>query len=188
MPASTRRDEILNASSAELARALAAGRAFDPATALAGWTYHGTSLGLPAWIERLTWKTFAKAFVRDPDNHGAEVRGWNVRCQQATPPTWQPRRSRDGVPVAFGHFAVVTDATSGSVLLDYGRGGNRRHDPVGAVRDPLVALDDDATILLGRSLVAIASRVLSTPSFFLLERGSRVEHVAHPPRARYAAA
>lgn len=180
----TTRDQILHASNADLARALAAGRAFDPAV-IAGWTYHGTSLGLPAWIERLTWKTFAKAFVRDPDNH---VRGWNVRCQQATPPTWAPRTRSNGIPVTFGHFAVVTDATSGSVLLDYGRGGNRRVDPVGAVRDPLVALDDNADLLLGRSLVAIAGRTLSTPSFFLLERGSPVAHVAHPPRARYAAA
>lgn len=177
------RETILHASNAELARALDAGRAFDPA-AIAGWTYHGTSLGLPAWIERLTWKTFAKAFVRDPDNH---LRGWNIRCQQGTPPTWQPR-TRAGIPVTFGHFAVVTDATSGSVLLDYGRGGNHRADPVGTVRDPLVALDDNADLLLGRSLVAIAGRTLSTPSFFLLERGSRVTHVAHPPRARYAAA
>jgi hypothetical protein len=188
MTTSTRtrtRDDILHASNPELARALAAGRPFDPAAALAGWTYHGTSLGLPAWIERLTWKTFAKAFVREPDN---QIRGWNIRCQQATPPAWQPRRTRDGTPVTFGHFAVVTDATSGSVLLDYGRGGNRRHDPVGAVRDPLVALDDDAHLLLGRSLVAVAGRTLSTPSFFLLERGSRVEHIARPPRPRYAAA
>ncbi len=176
------RDAILHASSAELARALAAGRAFDP-DAIAGWTYHGTSLGLPAWLERLTWKTFAKAFVREPDD---QVRGWNIRCEQATPPTWRPRM-RAGAPVTFGHFAVVTDATSGSVLLDYGRGGNRRVDPVGAVRDPLVALDDHADLLLGRSLVAVAGRTIATPSFFLLERGSRVAHVAHPPRAGYAA-
>lgn len=179
----TTRETILRATNADLARVLAAGRAFAPAD-VAGWTYHGTSLGLPAWIERLTWKTFAKAFVREPDNR---VRGWNIRCEQATPPTWRPR-TRAGTPVTFGHFAVVTDPTTGSVLLDYGRGGNRNFDPVGAVRDPLVALVDDATLLLGRSLVAIAGRTLPTPSFFLLERGSRVEHVAHPPRPRYAAA
>jgi hypothetical protein len=182
MPPSTR-EQLLAASNADLARALAAGRAFD-LDAIAGWTFHGTSLGLPAWLERLTWKTFAKAFVRDPDNR---VRGWNVRCLQATPPSWRPR-TRAGAPVTFGHFAVVTDTTSGSVLLDYGKGGNRTVDPVGALRDPLVALDDNADLLLGRSLVAIAGHTVSTPSFFLLERGSRVEHVAHPPRPRYAAA
>jgi hypothetical protein len=51
---------------ARLARPrLAAGRRID--REFAGWTFHGTSLGLPSWLERLTWKTFAKAFVRDPD-------------------------------------------------------------------------------------------------------------------------
>jgi hypothetical protein len=180
MTTSIDRDHVRRAGAAELARLLAAGRAFDPA-ALAGWTFHGTSLGLPAWIERLTWKTFAKAFVREPDN---TIRGWNVRCQQATPPTWQPRR-RDGVPITFGHFEVVLDR--GMVLLDYGKGGNRRTDPVGAVRDPLIALDDRGELLLGQSQLAIAGRRVATPSYFLLERGSRVEHVAHPPRRSHAA-
>jgi hypothetical protein len=169
------RDQLLDASGATLARALADGRRLDPAR-LAGWTYHGTSLGLPAWLERLTWKTFAKAFVREADGR---IRGWNVRCRQATPPTWQPR-TRGGAPVTFGHFLVV-DGGDG-VLLDYGRGGNRALDPVGAVRDPLVALDDDGDRLLGRSLVSVAGRHLPTPSYFLLERGSPVTHVAVPPR------
>ncbi len=175
------RDEILDASNRELARLLATGRHFDPAT-LAGYTFHGTSLGLPAWIERLTWKTFAKAFVREADG---QIRGWNVRCEQANPPTWRPRSSR-GVPVTFGHFVVDDDG--GGVILDYGRGGNRRSDPLGAVRDPLVALDDRGDRLLGRSDLAIAGRRLATPSYFLLERAAAIEHVATPPRARYARA
>jgi hypothetical protein len=37
--------------------------------------------------------------------------------------------------------------------------------------------------LLGRTLLAVAGRQLPTPSYFLLERGARVEHVASPPRA-----
>ena len=167
------RDTLLHASNAELARALATGRRFDPAT-LAGWTYHGTSLGLPAWIERLTWKTFAKAFVREPDNR---LRGWNVRCEQATPPTWRAR-TRAGVPVTFGHFEVVRDPRTNNVLLDYGKGGNGALDPVSAVRDPLVALDERGDFLLGQSLLAIAGRRISTPSYFLLQRGTPVVHVA----------
>jgi hypothetical protein len=178
MPTAATRDALLHASNAALARALAAGRAFPPA-ALAGWTFHGTSLGLPAWIERLTWKTFAKAFVRDPDTPGHDrIRGWNVRCVQAVPPTWRPRLDRTGAPVTFGHFEVVADAATGAVLLDYGKGRNGRLDPVGAVRDPLVALDADATLLLGQSLVSIAGRHVATPSFFLLERAAPVTHVA----------
>lgn len=167
------RDQLMAVSVRELGRTLATGLAFDPAT-LAGWTYHGTSLGLPGWIERLTWKTFVKAFVREPDGR---VRGWNVRCEQGDPPTWRPRR-KAGVPVTFGHFLV--DGRSG--VLDYSRGGNRRGDPVRAVRDPLVALDDRGDRLLGRTLVAVAGRQVPTPSFFLLERGAPVEHIAMPQR------
>ena len=174
------RDTILHASNAALARALADGRPFAP-VALAGWTFHGTSLGLPAWIERLTWKTFAKAFIRDPDTHDRDrIRGWNVRCLQSVPPTWRPRTDRTGTPVTFGHFEVVADAATGAVLLDYGKGGNGRLDPVSAVRDPLVALDADATLLLGQSLVSIAGRHIATPSYFLLERGTPVTHIARP--------
>ena len=110
--------DLRHASGPALARALAAGRRIDPES-LAGWTFHGTSLGLPSWLERLTWKTFAKAFVRDPDG---TVRGWNVRCQQADPPRWRPR-TRRGVPVTFGHFTVVDEADG--LVLDYGRGGDR---------------------------------------------------------------
>lgn len=169
--------DLRHASGPALARALAAGRRIDPES-LAGWTFHGTSLGLPSWLERLTWKTFAKAFVRDPDG---TVRGWNVRCQQADPPRWRPR-TRRGVPVTFGHFTVVDEADG--LVLDYGRGGNRRLDPVAALRDPLVALDDTGDRLLGRSLIAVGARRLPTPSYFLLVRGARVEHVATAPGAR----
>ncbi len=47
----------------ELAAVMASGRRFDP-DAVAGWIYRGTSLGLPALVERLTWVKFAKAFHR----------------------------------------------------------------------------------------------------------------------------
>lgn len=172
-------EQLLRATGAELADALARGRRVEPAS-LAGSVFHGTSLGLPAWIERLTWKTFAKVFVREPDG---VVRGWNVRLEQGTPPTWQPRR-RHGAPVTFGHFEVVDDGDR--LVLDYGRGGNRAGDPIAALRDPLVALDDGGDRLLGRSLVALAGRTLPTPSYFVLVRAGSVEHVARPPRARTA--
>lgn len=131
-----------------LAAAFAAGRRFDP-RAITGWIYRGTSLGLPAWLERLTWTRFAKAFVPE--------RGWNVRCEQAG--EWRPR-TRRGRPITFGAFAIV-DGASG-VELQY------THMPL---RDPLVALDDRADTLLGRSLVRVGPLELPTPSYFLLERG-----------------
>jgi len=136
----------------KLAAAMAAGRAFDPA-ALGSSTYRGTSLGLPRWLERLTWKRFAKTFV------GA--RGYNTRIEQTG--AWRPMLRR-GAPITFGHFAVVVER--GVVVLDYS--GER--GPLGALRDPLVALDDRADLLLGRSLLAVAGRAIPTPSYFLLER------------------
>ena len=40
----------------------------------------GTSLGLPALVEKLTWKTFQKTFYRDPRT--GRLLGWNVRLEQ----------------------------------------------------------------------------------------------------------
>ncbi len=151
--------ELNRLSNDELAEVMASAPTFDPAT-LAGSVYRGTSLGLPGWIERLTWKKFAKAFAREGDH----VRGWNIRVEQdSLELPWRPRR-RAGAPITFGPFAVKV--TSTGVVLDYNvRGGLMR-----ALRDPLIALDADADLLLGRSLLAIGSRRLPTPSFFTLER------------------
>jgi hypothetical protein len=127
------------ASQADLAALLAGGHPFDPA-ALAGRVYHGTSLGLPAWIERLTWKRFAKCFARD------SRRGWNQRVVRG-----RLRR--------YGWFDVTT--RDGTVVLDYG-----------VLRDPLVSLRaGSADLLLGRSLLALGVATVSTPSYFVLERG-----------------
>ena len=145
----------------ELARAMAAGRAFDPA-ASAGWSSRGTSLGLPHLIERLTWVKFAKAFHRDP---GASfVRGWNVRCEQdRLDAPWRPQL-RGGIPITFGDFVV--ESTARGVVLDY----RVDRTPLRVLRDPIVALDDAASVLLGRSLVALGPACLPTPAYFLLER------------------
>jgi hypothetical protein len=151
-------------SSRELAAAFAAGHRFDP-QAIAGWIYRGTSLGLPAWIERLTWTKFAKAFHRDGDR----LRGWNLRIEDdGLDRPWRPRLRR-GRAITFGHFDIVD--RDGAVVLDYatGRGVLR------VLRDPLVALDDRADTLLGRSLVQLGRATIPTPSYFLLERGERVQ-------------
>jgi len=156
-------------SSAELAAVMASGRPFDPA-AVAGWVYRGTSLGLPGLVEKLTWIKFAKAFHRD----GAGIRGWNVRVEQdGLDRPWRPKLRRDR-PVTFGPFDVVEER--GAVVLDYRRAGG----VLRALRDPLVALDDHADVLFGRSLLAVAGRMLPTPSYFLLERDARVTDVRAP--------
>lgn len=160
LPAAPTREALLAASPAALAAILAAGHPVAPEQ-LAGAEYLGTSLGLPAWLERVTWKTFAKAFVAD----GSRVRGWNVRVDQRAP--YAPRIRR-GRPVTFGHFVVVREGDT--ALLDYGA-GSHRPDPLRVLRDPLVALEPgSADRLLGCSLVDLAGVRLPTPSYFLLER------------------
>ncbi|MBM4361411.1 MAG: hypothetical protein FJ104_01930 [Deltaproteobacteria bacterium] len=143
------------------------------------------SLGLPALVERLTWKTFVKVFHRDP---GGSLRGWNVRLvQRGLDGPLEPRLRR-GVPVAFGHYRVVTGeavpgAPPGALLLDYGLGGNAPWDPVSRLRDPLVSLGPGAP-LLGTSLVAVGARLVRTPSYFLLEDRGRLElPIVSPPRS-----
>lgn len=160
------------------------GHPIDP-DSLAGWAYRGTSLGLPPLVERLTWKRFQKAFVRDPG--AAAVRGWNVRLVQGTDPEAksEPLRAH-GVPRTFGHFAVAPVRDRGvphgydrGLLLDYGCGHAPTLDPMSRLRDPIVALRaGDPTLLLGWSYLAVAGRAVGTPSFFLLEREHPVEHVA----------
>lgn len=158
----TTTSDLLAASRADLERAMARGHAFDPA-ALDGVVYRGISLGLPAWVERLTWKKFAKAFRRDADGR---LRGWNHRIvQDGLDRPWRPMLKR-GRPVTFGRFEVITDARGG-VVLDY-RGAELA---LRTLRDPLVALSAGATeLLLGRSLLDVGVTTLGTPSYFVLER------------------
>lgn len=166
----------------ELHRALAAGDPIEE-SALEDVEYHGTSLGLPALVEKLTWKVFRKAFHRDPDT-GA-LRGWNVRLDQTTS---QPRM-RHGEPHTFGHFLVRSmngyrmplrhgkrvSRPSGR-MLDYGAGGNGL-DPVALLRDPVVAVRvGDPSLLLGWSYLDMGAFRACTPSFFTLERLGPLTH------------
>lgn len=152
---------LLPLSPAALARRMAEGHRLPADQLPLGW-YRGTSLGLWAWVERLTWKTFAKTVVRDPEG----LRGFNVRLEQDG--LGAPPRPRGPRPVVFGHYGVV-DAPGG-LLIDYGLGGGPRLDPGRLVRDPLVALrPGDPTLLLGRSLLDLGLGWAPTPSFFLLE-------------------
>ena len=169
------RADLLSASRSELRALLQAGHPLS-ADELAGWTYRGTSLGLPGWVDRLAWKTFAKAFLADEQG----VRGWNVRVEQDRAElTPQLRR---GAPITFGHFRVVPaagpDLPRGALLLDYGQGANARLDPLSCVRHPLVALaPGDPTRLLGWSYLSLGGLRLGPPSYFLLERAEPVSYV-----------
>jgi hypothetical protein len=180
-------NKLLDANQAELTEALHAGFAVDP-SALDDTEYRGISLGIPGVIEKLTWKTFKKVFHRDPER--GVLRGWNVRMkQQGIDGPWVPMTKR-GQPLTFGHFEVVPagaepvpQGCERGLLIHYGRGHNRRLDPVGRLRDPIVALEEgSAERLLGWSYLDIAGRHVKTPSFFYLERDMPLSHTAYPPR------
>ncbi len=178
--------EWLALDGAGLAEALGQGHPVSP-QALDDSRYLGISLGLPGWVDRMAWKTFEKDFHRDPTT--GLLRGWNVRLEQTG---WQEEpvaRTRKGLPVTFGHFSVVSgregrrpEPAPGSLLLDYGAGGNAPWDPVGLLRDPLVAVSSDSMDeLLGWTWLDLGLGTLGTPSFFLLRRVGRLEKTVPRP-------
>jgi hypothetical protein len=178
--------ELINADRATLRGLLASGHPIDP-DAIAGWQYRGTSLGMPGLVDQLAWKTFVKAFHRDPG--AAQVRGWNVRIRQTGLLGPIEPLLRAGKAFVFGHFRVETphgyrmpDGTNRGLLLDYGQGGNPPLVPTNLLRDPIVALDaGNADLLLGWSYLDLGIVNVPTPSFFLLERHTPVaEPVAAP--------
>jgi hypothetical protein len=173
--------DLLGLGRRQLMDLLRGGHPIDP-RALDDTEYHGVSLGLPGFVEALTWKKFKKTFHRDPAT-GA-LRGWNVREEQnGLDAPWIDRRDTAGAPLTFGHYQVV-EARSAKVpkgcdrglLIDYRvDGGAMRR-----VRDPIVALSpEDPTLLLGWSYLDLGFTHLGTPSFFSLTRGGRLGHVAH---------
>jgi len=182
------RDDLLTMSRPELLAVLRNGHPIDPRD-LDDTEYAGISLGLPEVVERLTWKKFKKTFHRDP--RSGALRGWNVRIQQdGLDRPWVPMY-RGGEPKTFGHYQVV-DPTGvpmpadchGGLLIDYGRGGNRRFDAIGLTRDPVVAVNPgSAELLLGWSYIELGFTRFGTPSFFSLERDGELTHHVAPPIA-----
>jgi hypothetical protein len=178
-------DELIDADRRTLRDLLAGGHPVDP-DALAGWQYRGTSLGMPAFVDQLAWKTFVKAFHRDLG--AGFVRGWNVRIAQTGLLGPIEPLVKGGRPFTFGHFRVVDPhgyrmppGCDRGLLLDYGLGGNPALDPTRRLRDPIVALNaGSADLLLGWSYLDLGLFNVPTPSFFTLERH---EPVAEPVRA-----
>ncbi len=171
---------------AELAELLARGYSIE-ASELDDTEYSGVSLGLPRLIERLTWTKFIKTFHRDPQT-GA-LRGWNVRVVQTplSDPRWEPQLKKDGSPKSFGHYEVkelsdyqVPSALTRGLMIDYTSGASAL-SPMSRVRDPIVALKPGHTeLLLGWSYLDLGGLRLKTPSYFVLQRGGPLSHIAHP--------
>lgn len=179
-------DDFLTMDNRRLMAELCAGAPIDPA-ALDDTEYRGVSLGLPAFIEKLSWKTFQKTFHRDVET--GDLRGWNVRLVQNGLHAPCVPKEKKGEPFTFGHYRVVsTDRRTLPVrceqglLIDYGQGGNGRLDFIGRVRDPIVAVNEgSAELLLGWSYLELGFAQLKTPVFFTLERVGPLRHKASPP-------
>ncbi|MCB9743977.1 MAG: hypothetical protein H6741_28240 [Alphaproteobacteria bacterium] len=179
-------DALLPLSPKALLKILQEGHPIEP-SALRNREYRGVSLGIPAWVERLAWKTFMKTFAWDAER--GVLHGWNVRMQQTGLDGEQVFMEKAGAPFTFGHYRV-TDAQSSparlgcrrGLLIDYGQGGNGL-DPTSLVRDPIVALEPgNPERLLGWSYVDLGPLSFGTPSFFLLDKPRPLSHHAQPPR------
>lgn len=168
---------------------LAEGHPIDP-RALDDSEYRGVSLGLPRFVEALTWKKFKKVFHRDPLT--GLLRGWNVRLEQNMLDGPCVPRLRHGTAVTFGHYRVVDPKayrmpanSAGGLLIHYGLGNNSLLDPMRFVLDAIVAVNPgDAKLLLGRLYVGVGPLRIPTPSYFTLEYECPLRDVVRPGAAR----
>jgi hypothetical protein len=173
---------LRRASWRELRERIATGHPVDPA-ALEGWAYRGTTLGLPRVIERLSWQTFQKTFYREPVS--GRLLGWNVRLHQDGLGAPSRPLVKRGVPVTTWHYEVLPPGDLATprgfdrgLVIDYSRGHNPALDPIRFSKDPLVALEPgNADVLLGVTWVSLGPVRLETPTYFVLEREHRLDHV-----------
>jgi hypothetical protein len=153
-----------------LHRALKRGHPIDE-RALDDVEYQGITVGVPRFVEKLTWKTFTKTFHRDPKT--GELRGWNVRMEQTGVDGPAVPKMKGGVPFTWGHYRVYPEGRG--LMIDYGVPGNPFF--VSRMRDPLVAIEkDDPSVLLGVSYFDLGLFRLLTPTYFVLVRRGPIAH------------
>jgi hypothetical protein len=139
---------------------------------LAGWEFRGTNT--PAWARLAGIQKFIKGMFRDGDGG---VYGYNCPVVQSGLDAPWLALPDDAAPRRFGFYRVTAvdptardNAYLHAVLLDYGRGGNRRLDPTRGLRDYLVQVDAaDDDLFLGKAYYALGPLRVAT-SFFVLER------------------
>jgi hypothetical protein len=142
---------------------------------LVGWEFRG--INHPAWARLAGIKKFVKGFYRGDDGR---VMGYNCPVvQNVLDGRWHTKPS-DTAPKRFGFYQVAAvdptardNAYLHSVLLDYGKGGNKIWDPSAGLRDYLVQVDPtNPDLFLGKAYYALGPlRVHS--NFFILERFRR---------------
>jgi hypothetical protein len=141
--------------------------------ALVGWEFRGINHmplnNLVPFAELTGIKKFVKGFFRTEDGR---VMGYNRAVK---------RNALDGrfdiSDVRYGFYEVApVDATAKdnkylhSVLLDYGKGGNKVYDPTSLLRDYVVQVDkNNPDLFLGKAYGAVGPLRIPT-NFFILER------------------
>lgn len=157
----------------ELERVMLRGEPPEP-DELAGHEWRG--MNVADFTKVLGIKKFIKGFYK---NAAGQLYGYNVPVVQdaLTDPWSKVVKKGGGEARPFGFFRVdpVDPATRdnaylGSLLLDYGRGGNHDLDPTSRLRDYLVRVNRGSDeLLLGKAFVAVGP--LRVPvGFFVLER------------------
>jgi len=163
--------DLLSMSRRDLRRVLDEGHPIEDG-ALDDTEFKGVSLAMPRILEMLTWKTFTKTFRRDPETH--ELRGWNVRMEQTGIDGPPIPKKKHGVPVTWGHYRVYPKDRALMIDYDVPQNGwlTRR------TRDPLVAVNaNDATLLLGVSILDFGFFRMWTPTYFALVRRGPIAFV-----------
>lgn len=159
--------DLLGLSRRELGHRLQQGHPVE-VESLANREFHGVALGLPRFVERLTWKKFKKVFV----THETGLQGYNEAVTQNGLQAPWISRTRRGEPVRYGYFEV-RPAERG-LLIDYGPPAHR-FNPMRFVQDPLVAVDEGSSeLLLGVSILALGRFRVPTPTYFALLPGDPI--------------
>jgi len=175
---------LRTASRKELRQRILEGHPVDP-KAIEGFAYRGTALGLPGFVEKLTWKTFQKTFYRDPET--GRLVGWNVRLHQDGVDAKSRPLTKDGKPVCVWNYEVIEPAGvpmprgfDRGLVIDYSRAKNPALETVRWMKDPLVALSPgNYDELIGVSYAVVAGGCIETPTYFTLEREHPIDYV--PP-------
>jgi len=141
------------------------------ADSLFAWEFRG--MNTPKWAKYAGIKKFIKGFYKRDD----QLFGYNIPVvQNRVTQAWISKPS-DENPKRFGFYRVdAVDPTAvdnkylQSLLLDYGRGGNKMYDPTSGLRDYVIQVDpDNPDLYLGKAYYALGPLRLAT-NFFVLER------------------
>ncbi len=179
-------DDLLALTNREVADVFFNGHPIEPGS-LDGYQYRGIDLSLPPLINKLLWKTFRKAFYRDPKTK--VLRGWNVRMVQDGWESPGTPMQKKGLPFAFGHYHMLSakgkkfpKGWQGADYLDYSVAGNPLFDPARFTYSPIVAVNQGSSeLLLGWEVFRIAGKPIAIPDFWALRREGPIDYVAPVP-------